>query len=259
MGEQVIEPQQVVEPTQEQVNADLGFGSQPAPSPAPRQPEAPDQAKLIEEAIQRALNPINAQLGKFRQVQSEWDKQKQQTTQYQPPASWAELTPEQKKQSQEIVKAAWREEFGKEWDDTQSMRNEFATARQQQTIMSDVQSLAGKDFGDLDNIMGDIYKNAKQAAENGDQSAADFLKELSETKAARFQLVEMARNIHRQNLEKTSQGAQATQEAGRKKVSTAVSRPGNASSSQTDLASVERIKDPKERLKVLQSMMDQQG
>jgi hypothetical protein len=133
----------------------------------------------------------------------------------------------------------------------------FESTQKQQAVMASVQQIAGKDFNDLDDIMGDIYRGAKQAADNGNEDAADFIKELFETKSARYRLVEMARSQHRNSLEQQSQKAQNVQAQARKSAATAVSRPGNATNQPGDLSSVQKIRDPKERLKALQGMMDQ--
>lgn len=251
------EIQTAAEPTNDQVNSEL-LGIE-APQPAERAPQSQDANQLnqmIQEAIRQAMNPVQAELGKFRRLQSEFDKQKNQQAAYQPPKAWADLDEATRKQTQDIIDAAWREKYGKQWESVQGELEEFRSEKQQRTVMNDVQRIAGKDFSELDDIMGNIYTSAKKAADQGDEDAAEFIKELFETKSARYRLVEMARAQKRGSLESQSQEAQNVQAQARKRVSTAVSRPGNTNQTSNDLSSIAGIKDANKRLEALKPLMD---
>ena len=253
------QPVNTGEPSQADLNSQLFGEEAPAVQPQQTQPDMTAQIQqAINEALKQHLSPIQSQLGRVAKFQSEWDKQKTQTAAYQPPASWAELTPEVKKQTQEIIDAAWREKYGKQWDDQQSQLEEYQSTRKQQAVMTNVQRIAGKDFAELDDIMGNIYTRAKEASENGNQDATDFIDELFNTKSAQYRLVEMARAEFRGTREKQSQQAQTDQAKARNRASTAVQRASNNVTPAQDLGSATRIKDPRKRLEALQGMMDQQ-
>ena len=249
---------QVAEPTQEQLNSDL-FGQE---APAQQQQASqgqPDIQKQINEAIQQAmqqhLNPIRAEFGKFRQIQSEWDKTKNQQAN-QPAPEWASLDEAARKQTRAIIKAAWDEEYGKDWTSMRQEREEFNSERQKWQSITAVQRIAGADWNDdFDEKAGDIIKKAMQDANNGDENASQFLKEFNETRAGKQVLVDMVRAQIRGSMTAQSQQAQNQQAQARKSASTAVSRPGQTNAP-SNIDSVSKIRDPKERLKVLQSMMD---
>jgi hypothetical protein len=257
MEDQVTDTQ-TAEPTNDQVNSELLGIDAPQPTERATQSQ-PDQNQLnqmIQEAIRQAMNPVQAELGKFRKLQSEFDRQKNQQAAYQPPKAWADLDEPTRRTTQDIIEAAWKEKFGKEWDSIQGELSEFRSTKQQQSVMNDVQRIAGKDFGELDDIMGNIYRDAKKAADSGDPDAADFIQELFETKSARYRLVEMARAQKRGSLESQSQQAQTTQAQARNRASTAVTRSNTNTQPAGDLKSIQNIRDPKKRLEALQPLMD---
>lgn len=256
--------QTIEAPTNEQVNQEFGLdGGRESSEPrkVQQQIQAPDYQAQIQQAMRETqearqqLNSMRSEFGKFRQMQSEWDKQKTQT-QNQTPASWQQLDEKVRQQTKEIVKAAWEEQYGKDWAGIQDNMNQFASTRQQQEVLTDVQRIAGKDFAQLDDIMGNIYLGAKRAAENGDQEAAAFIKELSETKSARYRLVDMARATFQNSQQAKSQTAQTQQQQARNNAATAVKRSTQASTQTLDLESAKRIRDPKARLEALRNLMD---
>ena len=251
----------VAEPTQDQLNQDL-FGTEPAPASEPKaqsqngySQEQLDQA--IQQALKQSLNPIQAELGQLRKFRSEYDKTKTQQ-QNQPAPEWAQLDEATRKQTKAILKAAWEEDYGTDWKTMKEERQQFNDERQKWQAITQVQRIAGKDWNDeFDDKAGEIIANAQKAANNGDEGAEQFLKEFRETRSGKQVLVDMVRAQLRGSAEAQSQQAQNVQAQARKSASTAVSRPGN-SAPPNDLSGAQKIKDPKERLKALQSLMDAQ-
>ena len=264
--EQLIETTAPIEntgPSNEQVNQMMGVDS---PAPAPAEPTAPapqfDQAKMeamFKGILEQQLNPVRATMGKLGQMQSEWDKQKQQASAYKAPASWEQLDPESRKTTSEIIKAAWQEQFGEKWDQLSTWQQQQQEASQKQETFQSVMAMAGEDFKSLDPIMGNIYREAQQAANNGDQRAARFIQELMTTDSGKYRLVDIARQMHKQTLEANGQQAQQTQADARKRASTSVQASRTPTTKPDDLASIQRIKDPAKRLEALKERMDARG
>ena len=218
----VAEPA-MAEPTNAEVEANLR-GTEPVPEVAPQEtvaaPPAFDQAaieKMLQGLLDKKLNPIQSELGQFRKQQRE-----SLTPKPTPPSSWSELTPEQQKATRELIKHAWMEDFGQDWQEQQTWRQEELSFRQQRGIHNLAEQFAGSDFKELDPILGRMYQEYNQKAEAGDDEARVMLQEFETTRAGVRVFVDMAKaELAKQKAEKSG-AAQAVQAGKTKSITTTI-------------------------------------
>ncbi len=226
-----VQPQEVqveTQPTDDQAKAFLN-GDRSAVEQQKEQPKAQaeatppaasttsvqsvDTAKLLQE-----LNQLKSEMGQFRKMRSELSQR--QETKPAPPASWAQMTPEQQKELRDLVKLSL--EGDDDWKAVQTSRQQFAEMQQQQQMVAQIQgveSLAKQYAGDLhsklDPIMGRMYEEFKKKADEGDEESAQLIHEFKTTRTGIKYLVDLAKQEYSQSIEakgeqaKTQQAAQA--------------------------------------------------
>lgn len=240
-------PAQPMEPSNEEISASLGITQEqermegapkPLQVPKPEQTQTvPDPNEALFKALQdklfpeldKRLTPIQRELGQFRKLQAEQAKQPKPT--YQPPTVWNELPPEQQKAYQDVVGHLIEQMIGEKMKNYDSVVKEYQDSQSFNKVYSLATGYAGKDWTNLEPIAAQIVNEANQARDNGDQSAAEFLDELSTTKAGVGMLINLARQRYSQTVEAQSKKATEAKALESKKAST-----GLTNSSKTESA-----------------------
>lgn len=219
--------EQEVRPSDEQatafLNGDRTAVEPQTQAPAPKQEPAPAAStappaqtpnELAE--IRAELNRLKSENGQFRRLQSEMSR-KQTEQKPQVPQAWAQMTPEQREQMQELVDHAWRQKYGQEWEATRTERQELQIQRQIGTIENLAKQYAGDLYPQLDPIMGRIYGELREKAMQGDEEAADIVEEIRTTRSGVRYLVDLSKQEYSQSIEQKGAEAVALKDAKAKK------------------------------------------
>lgn len=268
------EEQTATAPTEEQVMAALS-DAPPAPGTEPTATEQtatneapPEAGKPAEDPdakykalLEQALNPLKSELGQLRKLRSEWSRSQQsQTAQRQAPPSYAQMTPEQQAEFRAMMKHAWQEEFGADWEAIQSERQNAQKFNQRAEIYSIAEDYAGEQFKTLDPIMGDLLKSIRAKADEGDTRAQRFYKEIYETESGVLRLVDLAKQEYAKSVQ--GQAVQAEQKKAEQRKSAALSLSSTNQAPVTDdseLARISKISDPGKKAEAARKYWQEKG
>jgi len=182
-----------------------------APAPAP----ALDRATL-EQMMKEMLNPINSELGQLRKLRSEFDRTKNQPTNN-TPQSWAQMSPEQQQQTQELIEYALaKSKYGERIEQFDGFYQQQQLVQQGFQVENLAKEFAGEQFKDLDPIMARMVNDLKANADT-DSRAARRLWEIQNTEAGIESLVNKAKQeLGQQVHAKAEQAVTARQNAAKK-------------------------------------------
>lgn len=259
MDEQEVQ----LEPTNEPIEATEGTEQQteegqeqqaqaPAPKPEPSIEEK--IAALLDERlkpISQRFSKYDSELGQFRKLQSELARNRQNNT-TPPPKSVSELTPEQDAATKELIKHYFDSLYGDKLQTfeqyIQSQQEREATVNVYQTA----QQIAGADFEKLDPIMGSLFTKYQQAAQEGDNEAAQMVWEVKNTRSGLKALIAEAREELAKTQEAKAGQVQTSREERARRATTAV----NGSKETGPQYSADNLpKDRKERMKVIDELL----
>jgi hypothetical protein len=220
--------EEVTAPPQEELKQD----AEPKLETAPAFDESKMKAmfeEMLNQQLSRAIGPIKSELGKFRQVQSEFDRFKNQINQPQVPRTWQELDPQSQQATDELLKHRFGALFAdelkaikelKSWQQEQVESRERETASQETDAI--LRNLAGDKYSEVEPLAGKIFLAATQAANMGDESAQKFISELYATESGKYRLAQMALAEYSRTLEAKAEKVKGDQANKAKKVSTGV-------------------------------------
>ena len=193
-----------------------------APAPAATPTATPDIASLMEElkALKQGLNQTQSEVGQARKMRSEWEKFRSAQTKQ--PTSLDRMSPEERQQVRELVRASFLEEFGKDWEDLTSYRRQASEREALNGVDATARELCGEQFKELDPILGRLFDEFAQKAASGDQQAQRMVWEIQNTHSGIAYLVQMARQELSQTVKATEQKAVEQRQAQAKKAGTAL-------------------------------------
>lgn len=235
------------EPSSEELAAQLGLTrreADPEPAPAaqpqaqkpgepaqmpPAKPQAdPEALKTLRAEIERdneriIQERVRREMGQFRKSQADQQRiQAEDTKRRQPPASWAGMTPEQQAAYSEAFDHYFQEKFGPRLAQLEQSTQAFEFQRQNMAVASQVQQLAGEQWGELEPIVTQIYQEADRKSAEGDEDSKLLLDEFHQTRAGKAYVLQMARQRLSDQLKEQGKMAEQAKAAQATKASTAV-------------------------------------
>lgn len=185
-------------------------------APAVAAPSAPDQSKSEVEQLKQELNRIKSEFGQFRKRGLESPKpQEQKPT----PQALAAMSPEEQQRWMELFEHSFEQKYGRDFADIKTYREQQETQARISGIETYARTLTGDLHDKLDPIMGRIYAELREKAEQGDEEASMDLEEIKTTRSGIRDLVARARQEYSQSIEAKGSEAQAKQQAVAKKAS----------------------------------------
>lgn len=239
-----------VEQQQEQPQAkEKAEATPPAASSTPPVQEKTETQKILEE-----LNRVKSELGQIRKrsLESPKPRQEQMT-----PQALAKLTPEQRAEWEALFEETFQTKYGKDLEEIRSDRQNREIAAQIQSIEAYAKTLTGDLHKELDPIMGELYEQIRQKAEEGDEEAQQDLYEIKHTRAGIRDLVARARQQYSQTLEAKGEAAKATQAAAAKKAGVTLGSTPAAAPTPDVLKNLPD--DPAEAAKILKKELQKRG
>lgn len=259
-------------PTEEQVMQALQEGGQEAPAQQdateterPAQTDtAPVEEKYSSEQVRKmiaeALNPIQSEVGQFRKVRSEWDKQRAASKTEQVPQTIAQMTPEQMQASRDLVKHLFEEMYGEQFNALTARNEEMERQSQRMSIVDTAREYAGAQYAELDPVIGNLFTELKAKADAGDQRAARFVDEIYSTESGVLRLVDLAKQEHAKTIEARKASTATQQAQSRKNAATAIGNTNQAPvSSDAELSRIQKIRDPAERAEAARKYWQDKG
>lgn len=238
-----------VEQQQEQPQAKKEAEAPPAAaSTAP-----PVQAKSETEVLKQELNRIKSELGQLRKRGSESPKPQEQPT----PQALAKLSPEQRAEWMALFEESFQSKYGEKFDRFEERERQAEVTAQIQGIEAYAKTLTGDLHKELDPIMGKLYEEIKQRADDGDEEAQQDLYEIKNTRAGIRDLVSRAKQEYSQSLEAKGEAAKASQAVAAKKAGVTLGSTPQAAPQPDILKNLPD--DPAEAAKVLKKELQKRG
>ena len=260
---QTLEPvAEQIEASPEQTEQTEEGGEEQAAAPAPARQAEPSMedriAKLLEERlgpVQSKLSKYDSELGQLRKLRSQFDKLNQNTNQPAPPQSWTALPSEQQQATKELVKHLVQELYGEQFSKWDQFASRTETEGQIRQTYSRAQQIAGADFEKLNPVMGSLFEEYKQRAEQGDEDAQDMVENIH-TSAGLKALVYEARQKMAEGQEAKAATVERNRAERAKKATTAV----NGSAPTSPQYSADNLpKNRAERMKVIDELLKNAG
>lgn len=252
-GEQTSAPAETGE-SQEQTAPEQSQAAQPS--------GGFDEAKLqalLDKVLMEKLNPIQSELGQVRKFRSEWSKA-QNGQQKQVPQSWQALPEDQQKAFREMMRHAWEQEFGDDWQAIQQERQQAQQFQQVRNIDQTAREYAGAEYDKLDPILGSLLTDLKAKAQSGDQRAARFVQEVYSTESGVLRLVDLAKQEYAKTIQSKQAEATNKQAQVRKSAATALGNTNQPPSDPSgELAKIMKISDPTKRFEAAKAYWKERG